>query len=102
MASLGDDQASAEYQFEITEAGYYDIVVRLCFPYWDKNAIVISLDGDSKTFSENRLWWPYWRRICWLTLAKGVFLQDGTHAVSISGGVPVSYTHLDVYKRQGL
>jgi hypothetical protein len=88
MASLGDDQASAEYRFEITKAAYYDVAVRLCFPYWDKNAIVITLDGDSKTFSENRLWWPYWRRICWLTLAKGVFLQEGTHAVSISGGVP--------------
>jgi len=88
MASLGDDQASAEYRFEIREAGYYDIAVQLCFPYWDKNAIIVSLDGDSKTFSENRLWWPYWRRVCWLTLAKGVFLQEGTHAVSISGGVP--------------
>jgi hypothetical protein len=88
MASLGDDQASADYLFEITEAGYYDIAVQLCFPYWDKNVIVISLDSDAKTFSENRLWWPYWRRICWLTLAKGVFLQKGMHAVSISGGVP--------------
>ncbi|CDG36229.1 putative glycosyl hydrolase [Acetivibrio thermocellus BC1] len=88
MASLGDDQASAEYRFEIREAGYYDIAVQLCFPYWDKNAIIVSLDGESKTFSENRLWWPYWRRVCWLTLAKGVFLQEGTHAVSISGGVP--------------
>jgi hypothetical protein len=88
MASLGDDQASAEYRFEIREAGYYDIAVQLCFPYWDKNAIIVSLDGISKTFSENRLWWPYWRRVCWLTLAKGVFLQEGTHAVSISGGVP--------------
>jgi len=88
MASLGDDQASAEYRFEIREAGYYDIAVQLCFPYWDKNAIIVSLDGISKTFSENRLWWPYWRRVCWLTLAKGVFLQEGRHAVSISGGVP--------------
>jgi len=88
MASLGDAEASAEYRFEIAEAGYYDIAVRLCFPFWDKNAIVVSLDGNAKTFSESRLWWPYWRRLCWLALAKGVFLQEGTHAISISGGVP--------------
>jgi hypothetical protein len=88
MASLGDAEASAEYRFEIPEAGYYDIAVRLCFPYWDKNAIVVSLDGNAKTFSESRLWWPYWRRLCWLILAKGVFLAQGMHAVSISGGVP--------------
>src|SRR5690554_5040878 len=43
MASLGDDQASAEYRFEIREAGYYDIAVQLCFPYWDKNAIIVPL-----------------------------------------------------------
>jgi hypothetical protein len=88
MASLGDAEASAEYRFEIPEAGYYDIAVRLCFPYWDKNAIVVSLDGNAKTFSESRLWWPYWRKLCWLPLAKGVFLSTGAHAVSISGGVP--------------
>ena len=47
MASLGDDQASAEYSFEITEAVYYDIAVLLCVPFWDKIAIIVSLDGDS-------------------------------------------------------
>jgi hypothetical protein len=88
MASLGDAEASAEYRFEIAEAGYYDIAVRLCFPYWDKNAIAVSLDGNGKTFSESRLWWPYWRRLCWLTLEKGVFLSAGTHTITISGGVP--------------
>jgi len=87
MASLGED-GEAEYQFQIEQAGVYDVAVRLCYPFWDKNALDVSLDGTLKSFSENRLWWPYWRRICWLTLAKGVFLSAGTHTIGISGGVP--------------
>lgn len=87
MASLGED-GEAEYQFQIEQAGVYDVAVRLCYPFWDKNAIDVSLDGTPKSFSENRLWWPYWRRICWFTLAKSVFLSAGTHTIGISGGVP--------------
>lgn len=87
MASLGED-GEAEYQFQIEQPGVYDVAVRLCYPFWDKNAIDVSLDGTPKSFSENRLWWPYWRRICWFTLAKGVFLSAGTHTIGISGGVP--------------
>ena len=87
MASLGED-GEAEYQFQIEQAGVYDVAVRLCYPFWDKNALDVSLDGTPKLFSENRLWWPYWRRICWFTLAKGVFLSACTHTIGISGGVP--------------
>lgn len=87
MASLGED-GEAEYQFQIEQAGVYDVAVRLCYPFWDKNAIDVSLDGTPKSFSEDRLWWPYWRRICWFTLAKGVFLTAGMHTIGISGGVP--------------
>ena len=32
--------------------------VRICFPYWDKNGINISLDGSRLDFTK-RLWWPY-------------------------------------------
>jgi len=87
MALLGEG-GTATYHFQITQAGTYDVAVRLCYPFWDKNAIVASLDATPKTFSENRLWWPYWRRLCWHTLVKGVFLSAGAHTVSISGGVP--------------
>ncbi|MDD3538006.1 MAG: glycosyl hydrolase family 18 protein, partial [Eubacteriales bacterium] len=87
MALLGEG-GTATYHFQITQAGTYDVAVRLCYPFWDKNAIVVSLDATPKTFSENRLWWPYWRRLCWHTLVKGVFLSAGAHTVSISGGVP--------------
>jgi len=87
MASLGED-GEAEYRFQIAQPGVYDVAVRICYPFWDKNAIVVSLDGTPKTFSENRLWWPYWRRLCWLALAKGVFLAAGAHTLRISGGAP--------------
>jgi hypothetical protein len=87
MAALGEG-GEAEYHFQIEQPGVYDVAVRLCYPFWDKNAIVVTLDETTKTFAENRLWWPYWRRICWLTHSKGVFLSAGTHTLSISGGVP--------------
>lgn len=86
-ATLGED-GEAEYEFNITSSGTYDVAVRILFPFWDKNSINISLDGVSKNFTESRLWWPYWRTTCWLSLSSSVFLSAGTHTVSITTGVP--------------
>lgn len=87
MITLGEE-GEAEYEFEISSAGIYDVAIRISFPFWDKNSIHVSLDGTSKVFSENRLWWPYWRTTCWLSLVSGVFLSAGTHTVSVSTSVP--------------
>ena len=87
MITLGEE-GEAEYEFEIASAGIYDVAIRISFPFWDKNSIHVSLDGTSKVFSENRLWWPYWRTTCWLSLVSGVFLSAGTHTVSVSASVP--------------
>lgn len=78
---------TATFNFNIPTAGIYDVVVRICFPFWDKNGIVVALDGESATFSETRLWWPYWRMTCWLTLAKGKMLSEGQHSIVIRNGV---------------
>ncbi|MFR2737465.1 MAG: glycosyl hydrolase family 18 protein [[Clostridium] innocuum] len=86
MTVLGED-SSAVFRFSIASAGTYDIAVRLCFPFWDKNALRVTVDGSAKTFSENRLWWPYWRRTCWLSFGR-MSLSAGTHTLTIDGGVP--------------
>lgn len=75
-------------QFTIAQSGTYDLAVRLCFPFWDKNALRVTVDGQAKTFSESRLWWPYWRRTCWLSFAGGMSLSAGAHTLTIDGGVP--------------
>jgi hypothetical protein len=62
--------------------------VDICFPFWNKNAINIALDGSAVSFIENRLWWPYWRKTTWMPLASGVSLSAGSHTLSIEGGVP--------------
>ena len=87
MTVLGEG-ATATFHFTIEQAGAYDIAVRLAFPFWDKNALNVAVDGSSKTFSESRLWWPYWRRTCWLSFASGRNLSAGSHTLTISGGVP--------------
>lgn len=87
MTVLGEG-ATATFHFTIEQAGTYDIAVRLAFPFWDKNALNVAVDGSSKTFSESRLWWPYWRRTCWLSFASGRSLSAGSHTLTISGGVP--------------
>mgnify|MGYP000128624680 FL=1 len=87
MTVLGEG-ATATFNFTIEQAGTYDIAVRLAFPFWDKNALNVAVDGSSKTFSESRLWWPYWRRTCWLSFASGRSLSAGNHTLTISGGVP--------------
>ena len=87
MTVLGEG-SSATYRFTIAQSGAYDLAVRLCFPFWDKNALRVTVDGQAKSFSESRLWWPYWRRTCWLSFAEGMSLAAGAHTLTISGGVP--------------
>jgi hypothetical protein len=41
IAVLGDE-GEATYTFNISSAGTYDIAVRLCYPFWDKNGIYVS------------------------------------------------------------
>lgn len=60
------------------------MAVRLCYPFWDKNGIYVSLDGSTKHFTESRLWWPYWRSTFWASLASDVTLSAGTHTITIS------------------
>ena len=86
-ATLGNG-GTATYRFNVDQSGVYDVAVRICYPFWDKNAINISLDGTVKSFSENRLWWPYWKSTCWLVLAKSRSLSAGQHTIVLSGGVP--------------
>lgn len=86
MITLGDE-GSAEYEFTIDEAGAYDVSVKICYPFWDKNSITVSVDGVSKTFSENRLWWPYWRTTCWLKLVTNHRFSAGTHTLTVDVGV---------------
>jgi spore germination protein YaaH len=85
-ANLGAN-STATYNFNISQSGTYDVAVRLCFPFWDKNAITVSLDGTAVSFTESRLWWPYWRKTFWTALAKGRSLSAGGHAITISSGV---------------
>lgn len=85
VTTLGDEGA-ATYHFTLAQAGTYDVAVKLGFPFWDKNNIHISLDGNEVDFSENRLWWPYWRTTFWAVLKKGVSLSQGTHTITISLG----------------
>lgn len=83
VATLGD-AGSVTYSFTVGTAGTYDVAVRICYPFWDKNGIYISLDGTQKHFTESRLWWPYWRSTFWTSLASSVSLSAGTHTVTIS------------------
>lgn len=83
VATLGDEGA-VTYQFTVSTAGTYDVAVRLCYPFWDKNGIYVSLDGTTTHFTESRLWWPYWRTTFWTALASGVSLSAGTHTIKIS------------------
>jgi len=86
--TLSAEDGTAEYAFNISASGTYDVAVKICFPFWDKNAINIALDGSAVSFCENRLWWPYWRKTTWLSLASGISLPAGNHTLSIEGGAP--------------
>lgn len=87
VITLGEE-GTATYKFTVGSDGAYDVVVKLCFPFWDKNSIHIALDGRSQHIQESRLWWPYWRKTFWTTLAKGVNLSAGQHTLTVSAGVP--------------
>lgn len=82
VATLGDNGA-ATYNFTVSTAGTYDIAARLCYPFWDKNGIYVSIDGATTHYTESRLWWPYWRTTFWTTLASGIALSAGSHTITI-------------------
>lgn len=84
--TLSSVDGQATYNFTIAQPGVYDVAISLCYPFWDKNAINVSLDGSGQTFTENRLWWPYWRKTFWVILANKVSLSAGAHTLTISGG----------------
>ncbi|GHV35071.1 hypothetical protein FACS18949_12310 [Clostridia bacterium] len=80
---IDESTVKSAYKFNISQSGTYDIAVRICFPFWDKNTITITFDGMEIVLSETRLWWPYWRKSCWLTLAKGALLSAGKHTITV-------------------
>ena len=77
------DEGRATYTFNVPTATY-DIAVRICYPFWDKNGVYISLDGTKKHFTESRLWWPYWRSTFWTSLASDTYLSAGSHTIEVS------------------
>ncbi len=81
-----EEGGGATYILTVPE-GTYDIVVRLCFPFWDKNSVNIGIDDEQMIFEESRLWWPYWRIPFWTAIAKGIILSAGIHTVTVSAGV---------------
>lgn len=83
ILTLGD-AGKAVYKFTIDTAGTYDIAIRLCYPFWNKNGVYVALDGATTHFTESRLWWPYWRSTFWTSLASGVSLSAGTHTITVS------------------
>src|SRR5690625_6934260 len=76
------------YNFTLQSSGTYDISVRIGFPFWDKNSSDLSIDNDETTIKESRLWWPYWRTTCWLTLKKNISLTAGAHTIKVKAGIP--------------
>jgi spore germination protein YaaH len=86
--TLSASDGAASYAFTVSQSGIYDVAVQLCYPFWNKNGITVSLDDSSVRFSENRLWWPYWRKTYWTALAKSANLSAGSHTLTVKGGVP--------------
>ncbi|MCL1949213.1 MAG: glycosyl hydrolase family 18 protein [Turicibacter sp.] len=84
--TLSSSSGTATYNFTVAQSGTYDVAVHICFPFWDKNGISISLNGTTVNFSENRLWWPYWKRTCWL-IHSSQSLSAGSYTLTVNGGV---------------
>src|SRR5690625_8029478 len=43
------DLGEANYNFQITNAGTYDLAIKVIFPFWDKNNIKVSLEDRKST-----------------------------------------------------
>jgi len=86
LITLGN-KGTATYKFDVP-TGVYDIAVRLCYPFWDKNSIDIAIDGKQQHLEETRLWWPYWRTPFWTIGASKIALSEGTHTITVSTSTP--------------
>lgn len=87
VATLGD-AGSATYTFSVSSAGTYDIAIRLCYPFWDKNGIYVSIDGNTTHFTESRLWCSPMR-----SMSATAFSRKRTRIHALSGTTITASRH---------
>ena len=73
------------------------------YGYWVNDATDGNLPKDPATFLENATqhpgsWWTHWHG--WLSQLNGAAKMVKARQPGAKGAKSVSYTHLDVYKRQ--
>jgi len=82
MVTLGDN-GEVVYEFDISEAGTYDLVVKLGFPLWDKNSVYLSLDGTSILIEETGFGGHTGGRLLEVCM-EGSLSFCGTHTLAVS------------------
>jgi spore germination protein YaaH len=73
-------------QFYFSGAG--DVALQFVFPYFNANEIRVTVDGAAWSYSESRLWWPYWRKSVWM---KAATVGAGSHTIEVKGSPQVQF-----------
>jgi len=78
-----EDEAHVVWEFT-TPAGFWDLVLRVNFPWFDKRRLHFALDGQFFYVSADELWYPYMRQLHWYKVGT-FYLSAGTHTLELFG-----------------
>ncbi|WP_202078290.1 glycosyl hydrolase family 18 protein [Caldalkalibacillus salinus] len=79
-----EDEGYGRWSFTIATSGSYDVVVRVNYPWWDRQKLGFKLDGQAVTVGEMPQWYPYHRTTHWVKLGR-FQLSEGTHTLELFG-----------------
>jgi spore germination protein YaaH len=74
-------QNQTTYTFSVPSTGSYDIVLKVNFPWFKMNKIVVEIDGQQYTAQQPTDWYPLARTAHWYYQAFTMTLSAGTHTL---------------------
>ena len=75
----------AEYDFNMSSGGVYDIGVVLIFPWFGKSSLDITINGNTTTLSAPAIWYPLYRYQHTIVIPD-VTLLEGDNILIVSAG----------------
>jgi len=79
-----EEEGYAKWVLNIPSSGTYDVVLRVNFPWWDKQLLHMRLDGVDYYVGNKPQWYPYHRRPHYIRMAR-LSLAAGPHTLELFG-----------------
>lgn len=82
--TTGETEGYAKWTFSIAQAGTYDLVSQVQFPWFDRQKLMIKIDGNPYIIGDVPQHYPYHRVVHWFKMAR-LTLTAGNHVLEVLG-----------------